>query len=130
MARHNDVGVTGEQIAAEFLESKGQTVIGRNFRRPYGEIDVITKDSSGAVHFVEVKTVSRETATSEKVGDYFRPEENIHPQKVKRLMRVIESYLLVKDIDTEWQFDVVAVYLNEKTKEARVRYTPDVVLGS
>ncbi len=130
MAKHNEIGVTGEIVAGEFLESKGHTILDRNFRRPYGEIDIVSRGTGGMVHFVEVKTVSHGTATNAGVGEHFRPEENVHPKKIERMMRVIQAYLLYKNIESEWQFDVLAVYLDEKTRTAKVRYLENVVLGS
>lgn len=121
MAKHNDLGRDGEVIACDFLESKGHIILDRNFTRPYGELDVISKDRNGVVHFVEVKSVSWETDRL--------PEENIHPAKVARLMRTIQAYLSFKNIDSGWQFDVIAAYLDTKGKRARVRYLEDVVLS-
>ena len=43
MAKHNEIGATGEIVAAEFLESKGHKILDRNFRRPYGEIVIVSR---------------------------------------------------------------------------------------
>ena len=131
MARHNQVGSLGEEIAAEFLKSKGHKVISRNYRKHYGELDIVSRGKDENIHFVEVKTVSYETAPGGVPYETgYRPEENVHPAKVKRLMHTIEAYILEKNIGDEWQFDVIAVYLNEEAKEARVRWMQNVVLGS
>ena len=130
MAKHNEIGATGELVATEYLESKGHGILDRNFRRPYGEIDIVSRGTDGNIHFVEVKSVSHGTATNSGVGEHFRPEENVHPKKMERLMRVIQTYLLYKNIESDWQFDVIAVYLDEKTKTAKVRYLENIVLGS
>ncbi len=129
MAKHNEIGSLGEKVACEFLESKGHRVVTTNYRKKYGEVDIITL-RKGIVHFVEVKSVSHGTEHGSGGEGSFRPEENVHPQKVKRLLRTIESYLLENNIDSEWQFDVVAVYLDEKTKTAKIRFLEDVILGS
>jgi|CXWL01.1.fsa_nt_gi putative endonuclease len=130
MAKHNEIGAIGEVVAGEFLESKGHAILDRNFRRPYGEIDIVSRGTDSAIHFVEVKTVSHGTASNSGLGEHFRPEENVHPKKIERMMRVIQAYLLSKNIESEWQFDVLAVYLDEKAKTAKVRYLENVVLGS
>jgi len=119
MAKHNELGTDGERVAAQFLESKGHRVMDVNFRRPYGELDIVSQDPKGKLHFVEVKSVSWETQ--------YLPEENIHPMKMQRLMRIVQSYLSFKG-DTDWQFDVVAVYLDREQKKARVRYLENVIL--
>jgi putative endonuclease len=129
MAKHNEIGTIGEKVAEEFLIGKGHKILARNYRKSYGELDIVS-EILGAVHFVEVKSVSHETPKAGNAGDHFRPEENVHPQKIKRLLRTIESYILEKGIEGEWQFDVVAVYLDEKTKTAKVRFLENIVLGS
>jgi len=50
------IGDTGENIAARFLRSKGFVIIGKNYLKPWGEIDIIVQ-KKGKIHFVEVKTV-------------------------------------------------------------------------
>ncbi|MCX6738812.1 MAG: YraN family protein [Candidatus Parcubacteria bacterium] len=52
-----EIGDIGEKISARFLKSKGFTVIGTNYRKKWGEIDIIVQ-KKGKVHFIEVKTVS------------------------------------------------------------------------
>ena len=131
MARHNLIGTIGEDVAVEFLESKGHKILSRNYRKAYGELDIVSRGKDENVHFVEVKTVSYETeANGVPYETGYRPEENVHPAKVKRLMHTIEAYILEKDIGEEWQFDVIAVYLDDQKKEAKVRWLENVVLGS
>lgn len=131
MAKHNEIGSIGEEIAVEYLKDKGYSILERNFRRPYGEIDIIaaTRPFRGTpiLLFVEVKTVSHEMKLHE---EGHRPEDNIHPWKLQRLSRVIQAYLLSKHYEGEWRFDVLAVYLNPETKKAQVQHMQDIVIGS
>ncbi len=119
MAFHNDLGKTGEDIAVEFLKDKGLEIITRNYNKPYGEIDIVARETSGLIRFVEVKTVS--------YGTVLRPEENMHPQKVRRLMRVIQAYIISKSVD-EWVFDLLCVYIDQKDKSAKVDWIKDIIL--
>ena len=127
------VGRIGEDTACMFLVKHGFTVIDRNYLKKWGEIDIIAK-KSGILRFVEVKTVSRENVRSLKLDvshetNESRPEENVHAWKLKRLSRVIQSYLLEKGSDDEeWQFDILAVFLDLKNKEAKCRFTENVIL--
>jgi putative endonuclease len=123
MAKHNDVGILGEDIASEYLQGKGWKVVERNFRRPYGEIDIVARETGGLLVFVEVKTVSYGTAG-------YRPEDNVHPGKLLRLSRTIQAYLASKRHYDDWRFDVLAVFLDPVTKKAEVRHTEDIVIGS
>ncbi len=125
------IGALGEEIASKFLIGKGFKIITRNYRKKFGEIDVIAK-KSGKVHFVEVKTVSRENLREVRpeTDDVFRPEDNMHPWKLKRLSRTIQVYLFEvgQDQESDWQFDVVTVFLDEKNKLARVKFLEDIIL--
>ena len=53
-------GCWGEDLALAFLKGKGYTIIDRNFRTRYGEIDIIALDEERIV-FVEVKVVGAYT---------------------------------------------------------------------
>ena len=55
--QRKEVGRIGEGIATQFLERKGFRVVARNYRKPWGEIDIIA-EKGGIVRFVEVKAVS------------------------------------------------------------------------
>ncbi len=126
---HNEVGRMGEKTACMFLMKRGFDIVEQNYWKKWGEIDIIARNK-GKVHFVEVKTVSRENIrdVSHETLDEYRPEENIHHEKLKRLSRVIQTYLLEKSYEGEWQFDVVAVFLDIKNREARCRYIENVVI--
>lgn len=122
MARHNELGADGEQVAVEYLIDLGWRVVTRNYRRPYGEIDIVARETGGRLVFVEVKTVS--------YGTSYRGEENVHPQKLKRLSRTIQSYLLTKREEGEWRFDVVVVELDPEARRARVKHLEDIIIGT
>src|ERR1044071_8106374 len=52
-----EIGALGEDLAVEHLRSLGLTVLARNWRCRYGELDVIAADDAArVVVFVEVKT--------------------------------------------------------------------------
>ena len=144
MAKHNEIGEIGENIATQFLRDKDLDIVYRNYRKPYGEIDIVARERN-LTRFIEVKTVSYETAlnanrTQQKGGKgvshgtpflenlIIRPEENLHPQKAKRLGRVIQAYVLSHETD-EWVFDLVLVYVNTKNKTALVKWLKDIVLN-
>lgn len=123
------VGRIGEETACKFLMKQGFEVIDRNYLKKWGEIDIIAK-KSGIIHFVEVKTVSRENirGVSQETLDEYRPEENVHPQKLLRLSRTMQSYLIEKKIEGDWQLDVISVFLDVKNREARCQYIENVII--
>ncbi|MEL6976451.1 MAG: YraN family protein, partial [Bacteroidota bacterium] len=54
MAFHNDLGVKGEQIAADFLMKNGYTILEKNYRYRKAELDIIAQKES-TLAIVEVK---------------------------------------------------------------------------
>jgi putative endonuclease len=129
-AKNKETGQLGEDIACRFLMKHGFEVVERNYWKKWGEIDIVAKKGN-KLHFVEVKSVSREINPMVLYKeDSFRPEDNLHPWKLQRLSRVIQTYLLEKDVsdETEWQFDVITVYLDMKRRVSKVYLLEDIVL--
>jgi putative endonuclease len=126
MTERQSVGVLGEAIAVKFLMNKGFSVIGRNYRKPWGELDIICKIDKQIV-FVEVKSVSRETSDEDHHTYQFRPEDNMHQAKIDRLQRAIQTYLSEKHLDNlDWRLDLVAVKIDFTTKKAICAHTPGI----
>ncbi len=65
-----------------------------------------------------------------EMSDQYRPEDNMHPWKMKRMSRTIQTYLLAKKIpdNTEWQVDLLVVYFDLKNKKAKIKVVEDIVL--
>ena len=124
------IGELGENIATKFLMKHGFSILDRNYTRKWGELDIIA-EKTGKLYFIEVKSVSRETLenvlyeTSES-----RPEDNMHPWKLKRLSRTIQTYLLSQKIpeEKEWQVDLLVVFLDIKNKKAKIKVVSDIIL--
>ncbi|MBX9718815.1 MAG: YraN family protein, partial [Microbacteriaceae bacterium] len=57
MARKDELGRTGEQLAVEHLTAEGYTILDRNWRCAIGEIDIVARHGETTV-VVEVKTRS------------------------------------------------------------------------
>ncbi len=79
-----NIGNHGEAIAASYLEKKGVRLIGRNFQKLYGEIDIIGVEGSRVV-FYEVKYRTNGTC-----GDGI---EAITEKKLSRLRKAISIWL-------------------------------------
>jgi putative endonuclease len=121
------IGQIGENKAGEFLKKLGFRIIEKNYRKPWGEIDIIVQKGND-LRFVEVKTVSRDTLPAS--SDDYDPEENIHPWKRKRLRRVVETYLLARDLpdEVDWQVDAISVYLNHAREVLKIEHLEDVIV--
>jgi len=129
-------GKIGENIATKFLMKHNFAILERNYTKKWGEIDIIA-EKDNRLYFIEVKSVSRETLNTFIPKSYddsderyeHRPEDNMHPWKLKRLSRVIQTYLLAKNLDEkDWQLDLFVVYLCQKEKRARVKVVSDIIL--
>ncbi len=133
------IGDIGENIAKRFLMKRGFEIVEQNYSRKWGEIDIIMKKGE-KLHFIEVKSVTRDSLKYvSPETDSYRPEDNLHPWKLKRLSRVIQTYLLgyrpqkavsyeTRGGEVDWQFDVICVYLDLQGLEAKVNYIEDIVL--
>jgi putative endonuclease len=133
-SKNQKTGKLGEDIACLYLERKGFSIEERNYTKKWGEIDIIAKKDN-KIYFVEVKSVSTNFTCNNnedmdsRVKETFRPEENLHYSKLKRLSRTIETYLIHKRVgNTPWQFDALIVFLCPLEKKARVRRIENIVL--
>ncbi len=105
-------GQKGEEIAARYLTEKGYVLIARNFRSPFGEVDIIAKDKDTIV-FVEVRTCSK--------GRIHDPEETIGTVKQSRITRTAQAYLQTfhPEDPLSARFDVVAIQETQEGFEIR-----------
>jgi len=98
----HDMGDIGEDLAAEYLLSKGYSVVCRKYRSKKGEIDCIVKDVDGTLVFVEVKA-----ANSTAFGN---PLLWITPSKQRTIIRMAQQYLFEHRIQSvRCRFDVIAI---------------------
>ena len=126
------LGDIGEKIAVRWLEGRGFKILDRNYLKKWGEIDIVAKNR-GVLRFIDVKTATRDLLSNNEKGvmgvrgEEYRPEENVHPKKLERLYKTIETYLIEKNIEGEWVLDVVVVYLDEPNKLAKVKIIENIV---
>lgn len=126
-------GNLGEDIACKFIEKQGFSVITRNYQKKWGEIDIIAHKigSHGkmpGIHFFEVKSVTGYFNTAQK--DIFRPEDNVHELKLKHIGRMVETYFaeFMPDRDVSFEFHVICVYMNMKTRRANIKWLKNIIL--
>lgn len=129
MAKHNEIGKLGEDLAVKWLTDKGYSIVSRNYLKKYGEIDIVARETD-KIHFVEVKSVSYETKADmeEAVSrGTWRPEENVHFSKQQRLGRVIEVWLSENNYKGEWQIDILSVRIVPRERIARFGMLNNVI---
>ena len=94
-------GKRSEEIAAQYLCSKGYRILERNYRTPRGELDLIAQDGDVLV-FVEVKA-------RRGVG-FGEPQWAVDKRKRQHLIKASLFYLSRKKIqDRCCRFDIVVV---------------------
>lgn len=107
-----NMGQQGENMAFSYICQQGYRVVERNYRCPYGEVDLIAKDGEIFV-FIEVK--SRQSTL------FGQPEEAVDFKKRKKLSTVALWYLAEKKIDNyHARFDVVSILLSKQPPEIRL----------
>ena len=112
MSDRRGVGRRGEELAARHLQLLGLTVVERNVRLPWGEIDLVAREGEELV-FVEVKTRIGDESTA--------PDELVDAAKLARLERLAVGYVeRIGDPDVPWRVDVVAVVLGRDGRVVRI----------
>jgi len=108
------IGNLGENLAVKYLENKGYQVIERNFRRPWGELDIIAKDKIGILVFIEVKTIKR--ANSFSGNPDILPEDNMSVAKILKTKKIAETYANIHgeliDDGRGWRIDLITIMIN------------------
>jgi len=95
------IGKWGEDKAVRFLEERGLTLVARNERTNFGEVDLIMMDGADLV-FIEVKT-----RTTSAFG---LPEEAISARKREHMKHSAEAFLQNHEgLPDSWRIDVIAI---------------------
>jgi putative endonuclease len=109
------LGAEGESLAALYLERRGMTILDRNWRCDYGEVDVIA-ECDGETVLVEVKTrLDLDGDTS------VMPEIAVDKRKRERYRRLALYYLASHPEVDVIRFDVIAIRI-VGVKCAQVRH--------
>jgi putative endonuclease len=97
------LGKSGESLAADYLSAHGVSIIARNARNQYGELDVVGCIEGMTVIF-EVKT--------RKTDTYGNPEDAISRIKRQHLINASQAFILEHpELPAEWRIDVIAIRL-------------------
>ena len=93
-------GTAYEEIAASYLIRQKIRIIKKNYRIRQGEVDLIGEDASHLIFF-EVKFRSNDR--------YGEPELAISVNKIKRISRVAEHYLMCFPTRKQVRYDVISI---------------------
>lgn len=99
MAKHNDTGHWGEDIACEELVKQGYSIIERNWSTMRHEIDIIAGKGNRII-FAEVKTRTN-------IDD--DPIDAIDRRKMLKMIAAANLYIQSLSVEPEIQFDIFAI---------------------
>ncbi|MBU2081879.1 YraN family protein [Patescibacteria group bacterium] len=146
-----NTGKLGEDVAVKYLEKHGYKILERNYRKPWGEIDIIASEASSVTSsvisgknnyrnitallpkqlpkqlpqlvFIEVK--------AQNINFEWRPEENITFHKKRQLSKIVSTYLKEHRVseNQDWRIDVLALKLDFETKNAQVEHIKNIMLN-
>lgn len=118
MASHNELGKEGEELAAQWLIAKGYTLLHRNWRHSYHEIDIIATKGK-FLHFIEVK--------ARKASSLGNPEDSVTKKKFKHLQKAANEFLFLNP-EYKWiQYDILSITI-QRSGEADYFLLEDVFL--
>jgi len=104
--RSKKLGKFGETYVEKYLERKQYSIIERNYRTPYGEIDLIAKDGTTLL-FIEVKT--------RRYDSFGGLRESISKAKAKRIVLSAMEYLSVHPTTEDIRFDIAYLSVHGDT---------------
>ncbi len=100
-----ELGNRAEALACTFLVAEGYRILDRNWRRPWGELDIVAEKGE-TIHFVEVKS-------SRRLAPGFEPVLRADGRKMHKVQRTAQTWLADHHYGpkTEWQMDVISVIM-------------------
>lgn len=98
-----ELGIKGEDIAADYLREKGYDILCRNYRIGHSDIDILARESDTLV-FVEVRTKLK--------IDRGMPEETITYRKLQQMKQTAGYYLAINRIESPARLDALCIVLD------------------
>lgn len=117
MAKHNELGKEGEELAVAYLLKNGYKIVARNFRYLKAEVDIIAR-KKGILAVVEVKTRS--------TPDFGDPQEFVKKKQINSLVKAVDFFVNEKELDVEVRFDIIAIISNKAG--TRIEHLEDAFL--
>jgi putative endonuclease len=114
MAESHNLGIKGEDAAAEHLKKSGFKILMRNWTWGKHEIDIVAENKEFIV-FAEVKTRGEDFL--------MHPATAVTREKQKSMIWAAEGYIRKFNIDKESRFDVIAIV--EKSEELEIVHIED-----
>jgi len=114
------LGAAGEDLAAAYLEARGYRIVERNYRRRWGEADIIALDSDGTHVIVEVRSRSDRRYAVEAA-------QSIGPRKQRQLRRLAHGLLSEQEVEIDIRVDVMIVAPDDSGRLTVVAHIADAI---
>jgi len=95
------IGRKGENVACEHLKKNGYKILKRNYKKKYGEIDIIAQKGD-LISFIEVKTRNG--------TEYGLACEAVTKSKQEKIIRTAQIFIIENKINETYSFDIIEIY--------------------
>lgn len=115
MATEKEIlGKIGEDLACRYLQEKGYKIVERNYRQPWGELDIVAVSPERILVLVEVKTVKGNPP-------FIAGEDQFTKAKSKKFKRTAELYANNGKhlTDRGWRVDLITITVNDEKTEVK-----------
>jgi len=116
MAKHNETGVKGEQIATRYLLNIGYKILSQNWRLGRKEVDCIARDGDLLV-FIEIKT--------RHSFDFGFPEESVNHTKKNHIKQAAAAYSTRLRHQSGLRFDIISILLDASGEPKEILHIKD-----
>ena len=105
----HELGRKAEDFAANYLLSRGWTILARNVKNSHGELDIVAVDpDSGPDELVVVEVRARSDPKTQG------PLESIGTRKLRALVRSSQEYMETLGWSGFWRIDVIGITAENK----------------
>ena len=101
-------GDRGEKYTVRYLKKHGWKIVERNYRKKYGEIDIIARKRD-LLAFVEVKTRRQDSPVP--------AWKAVDREKQRKIIMTAKAYLAENRLEINCRFDVCEVCINSETQK-------------
>jgi len=103
MTERKNTGDKGEEIAANYLEKKGYTILFRNWHYLHKELDLVVQFKNELI-IVEVKT--------RIAGSLISPLEAVNLKKQRFIITAANAFIEKHNVNLEVRFDIITIVYN------------------
>lgn len=111
-----NLGKIGEDLALDFLKSHSFSILEKNFRSKFGEIDIIA-EKEHCLYFIEVKTRSN--------LNYGKPFESVGKRKIYHIKKAAQYYLLKNKFE-DYKLKISVFSILMEGKKVDIKFWDDI----